>query len=1237
MKTKILSVKIKIILVFFIFSSYNLFSQHHFTQNKGQLPKQVFAKANLPGGTLFLEKGKFLYTFFDTDKLYEIHSNRATDNHINTHSFETNFLGILDTLNISFENESDFYENYYIGGKDFWANNVKSYQSYTQKNIYENIDLKVYFKDKNLKYDFIIQPHADPSQIKWEYSGITSSDIQDDNLIIKNTLNTIIEKKPFAYQLINNDTVQVECGFQVKKNQYYFNIIGEYDKDHQLIIDPELIFSTYSGSTADNFGYTATFDQYGFLYSGSTSFGPGYPTTLGAYQINFNGGVGGTGTDIAITKYDTTGSTRIYSTYLGGSMDELPHSMIVNTIGEIYILGTTGSEDYPVTSLAFDTNFNGGNSFSPQGIGVSFPNGSDIIVSKISGNGGALISSTFLGGTSNDGLNIATKLRYNYADEARGEIEVDNYNNIYIASCTRSIDFPVKNAIQSTSLGGQDGCLVKMSGDLSNIIWSTYFSGTKDDALYSLSIDLDNDIIVAGGTNSSDLPITNLAYQPNYLDSLNADAFVAKFNSSGTQIIASTYFGSNKYDQAYFVESSKSKDIYIFGQTKSQDSSLIVNSNYQQLNGGQFISVFDSSLSILKRSTVFGSGKGTPDISPTAFLVDLCNRIYVSGWGSSLSGGTLTTLNLPVTNDAFQNTTDGNDFYLMVMNDFLDSLSYATYFGGSQSSEHVDGGTSRFDRKGIIYQSVCAGCGGNSDFPIFPTTNVVSSTNNSLNCNNGVFKFKMNFPMIVADFDVPLLSCEQTIQFTNLSTNQDTNTYLWNFGDGFTSTQKNPTHTYLTSGEFHVTLIAHSPSSCNLFDTIFKTIYILSDSTFNLSDKKKCRDTEVQIGINPYSQLATTYSWQPSTNLDNPNISNPYTDINVTTEYSLIINIPTTSTVSGCTDTLKQKIIIDSTIVDLQEDTTYCNQPITLSANQLSSTNIIWSSNSNFSDTLSLFDTLNVFSTGKFFVKVASQHCSVIDSVSVENQSINVSLSGIEEICKGDTAIIQINNFNPNVEIEEYSWNPENVIYVNDSSIILDAPEFSKWYSVVIINEEGCVYSDSFFVVVNEPPIIDSMWSSESIIYKGQSTMLHVLTNDNVLWENDELTNNTIVFPEISKYHLVNVYNEHCSLKDSIYVEVINVFCDQSGIIIPNAFSPNEDELNDRYRIIDQNQVITKFKIEIFNRVGQKVYSSKNINEGWDGYFKGERQFSQVFDYYLEIECYGNKKLFKKGNITLVK
>ncbi|MCB0772855.1 MAG: hypothetical protein KDB93_05730, partial [Flavobacteriales bacterium] len=138
-----------------------------------------------------------------------------------------------------------------------------------------------------------------------------------------------------------------------------------------------------------------------------------------------------------------------------------------------------------------------------------------------------------------------------------------------------------------------------------------------------------------------------------------------------------------------------------------------------------------------------GPGVGVPNISPTAFLVDYCDKIYISGWGSAVQGS-LTTNGLPVTPDAYQPTTDGNDFYLAVYDIDMTGLAYATYFGGPQSLEHVDGGTSRFDRRGRVYGAVCAGCGGHDDFPSSP--NAWSSTNNSPNCNLGVFKF---------DFDAP--------------------------------------------------------------------------------------------------------------------------------------------------------------------------------------------------------------------------------------------------------------------------------------------------------------------------------------------------------------------------------------------------------------------------------------------------------------------------------------------------
>ena len=243
--------------------------------------------------------------------------------------------------------------------------------------------------------------------------------------------------------------------FSSQNNILSFYFPNSYDNTKDLIIDPTLIFSTYSGSSSDNFGYTATYDRSGFLYSAGTVFdfpsGSTYPT-LGAFQINHAGGTGfNGGTDIAITKYDTTGTFRIYSTYLGGSKSELPHSLVVNNLDELFVFGTTGSDDYPTTNGAYDTTFNGGPPFSPSGLGVTFPNGSDIIVSRFSTSGGHLLSSTYIGGSENDGLNTSQKLKKNYADEVRGEIDIDKNNNIYLATCTYSTDFPIAgNVFQPT-------------------------------------------------------------------------------------------------------------------------------------------------------------------------------------------------------------------------------------------------------------------------------------------------------------------------------------------------------------------------------------------------------------------------------------------------------------------------------------------------------------------------------------------------------------------------------------------------------------------------------------------------------------------------------------------------------------------------------------------------------------------------------------------------------------------
>ncbi|MFM7725507.1 MAG: hypothetical protein ACKO7B_02300, partial [Flavobacteriales bacterium] len=221
---------------------------------------------------------------------------------------------------------------------------------------------------------------------------------------------------------------------------------------------------------------------------------------------------------------------------------------------------------------------------------------------------------------------------------------------------------------------------------------------------------------------------------------------------------------------------------------------------YNNPNSGNFITKFSSNLNQIIWSTVIGTGNGRPNLSPTAFLVDYCNRVYISGWGVSAAAGNPLNpgnhleaiFNMPITNDAYDNLSTTGDFYMAVFDENMSAMEYATFFGGSTSQEHVDGGTSRFDRKGVIYQSVCAGCGGNDDFPVFPS-NAWSSTNGS-SCNNGVFKFDFQQPITVAEFFNDPTECigNQTT-FTNASNGAQA--YSWAFGDGTFSNLQSPSQT----------------------------------------------------------------------------------------------------------------------------------------------------------------------------------------------------------------------------------------------------------------------------------------------------------------------------------------------------------------------------------------------------------------------------------------------------------
>ncbi len=598
-------------------------------------------------------------------------------------------------------------------------------------------------------------------------------------------------------------------------------------------IDPALIFSTYSGSRGDNFGFTATYDSRGNLYAGGITNGAqgNYPVTAGAVQTTYGGG--GTGLpaaglpcDITISKYDSAGSKLLWATYLGGRNNEYPHSLVVNQLDDLYVFGTSYSNDYPTSLEGYDTSFNGL---------------VDIIVTKISADGKTLMGSTFVGGSQSDGLNSNAILRYNYADDFRGDIIPDELQDVYIATCTRSDDFPLVDAVDS-KYDNQEGCLLQFDSDLTELKWSTFLGGRNHDALYSVKVDGDSMVYVGGGTGSNDLPVADSMYQSTYNG--GTDGYVVALDRKNHTLKRMTYYGTDSYDQVYFIDLNEDGNVFVNGQTtgniKPSNSSV-----YGEANRGQFIAKLDTNLQQLEWETSFGSRPNQINVSPSAFLVDNCEHIYASGWGSNvdpnLNPGS--TLAMETSPNAVQKTTDGNDFYLLVLDKDAQSLLYATYFGGDTTDDHVDGGTSRFDKKGVVYQSVCASCPdpgvpGHQDFPV--TSNAAFTSNLSPRCSNASFKIDLQIKSDVDAYFIPspIIGCQPLeVNFDNRS--DIAQRFIWDFGDGvLDSTTLQPSHTYTEPGIYEIKLTVIDSNTCNISDVFTRKIEVVgnteADFTFEI-------------------------------------------------------------------------------------------------------------------------------------------------------------------------------------------------------------------------------------------------------------------------------------------------------------------------------------------------------------------------------------------------------------------
>ncbi|MCB9262200.1 MAG: gliding motility-associated C-terminal domain-containing protein [Flavobacteriales bacterium] len=828
--------------IFLVIQSWNCFAISEpqptqspdflFEENKGQFHENVLFRCRLPNGYLFLERARLTYLFQNQDDkraiMEAIHEhdfdNRNTEFVQRQHSIKIDFINADNTAKVQGFQPENYYHNYFVGSnRSNWATEVKLYKRVVYKNIYPNVDL-VFYTDANgtLKYDWKISNGGKAENIRLKFDGHEQINLVGDSLFVHTSCGNLIETPPIL-KANNEDEKLPACHFSVSQNELSYCIENQQNL-LEFVIDPALIFSTYSGSRGDNFGFTATYDSRSHLYAGGITDGDqgNYPVTTGAFQTTYGGGLGRPDVylscDISISKYDSAGTTLLWATYLGGADDDYPHSLVVNQDDELYVMGTTYSKNFPMSLSGYDTSYNGN---------------ADIIISKLSADGKKLLGSTYIGGSGIDGLNRHADLRYNYADDFRGDIIPDENKNVYVASCTRSSDFPLIDAVDST-IASQEGCFMQFNSDLSVLKWSSFLGGSKADALYSIKVDLDSSIYVGGGTSSDDIETTSNAFEKNAPG--NVDGYVAVIDRKNKKITSLSYWGTSQYDQIYFIDLNKDfGNVFVAGQTTGNiNPSAGV---YGQPNKSQFIAKLEADLSNLKWQTSFGARDNQVDISPSAFLVDNCEHIYMSGWGSNthpdMHPGS--TANLPISSNAVQKTTDDNDFYLLVLDKDAQSLLYATYFGGDSSHDHVDGGTSRFDKRGVVYQSVCSSCPqvsgapGFQDFPVTP--NAAFTKNVSPRCSNASFKIDLQIRTDVDAYFVPnpVLGCSPlTVNFDNRS--RVVQKFIWDFGDGTKdSTSLNPFHVYTEPGDYEITLTVIDSNTCNISDIFKRQIKVLGN------------------------------------------------------------------------------------------------------------------------------------------------------------------------------------------------------------------------------------------------------------------------------------------------------------------------------------------------------------------------------------------------------------------------
>jgi len=568
--------------------------------------------------------------------------------------------------------------NYFIGNDPKrWRTGVPNFARVRFGSVYPGVDLIYYGNQRQLEYDFIVKPGADPANIKLGFTGVKHVQIDSQgDLLLQVNGREVSWRKPVVYQEVDGHRDTIAAHYVQNQNNTVTFALAPCDSHHPLIIDPQLVYATFLGGTSSDTGFDIAADADGNAYITGLTASTDFPT-----EKPLQDKLASTGSANAfITKLSAEGDGLIYSTYLGGSgggalsEGDWGSGIAIDSTGNAYITGFTFSNDFPTTAGAFQPN--------APGSGVSF-------VTKLSAAGDKLLYSTYLGGSNSGGFLTAPK------------IAIDADGNAYVAGTTYADDYPT---INSTYSGAGDCTISKLNPIGSGLLFSTYLGGKGQDECNSIAVGAFGNAYVTGVTLSDDFPFT--------LSVGKGSGFVVKFNNSGNGMIFSTQLGGTSGNHGDAgggaVAIDADSNIYLAGTTTATDFPVTLNAFQQTFGGGNtdgYVMKLDSAGANILIATYLGGDFGE---GCAAITLDPSGKIFVTGSTNSDD--------FPVTGDALQKGFSGGVADVFVAE--LDpgsvgtgTLVYSTYMGGSVTENAFGIAT---DSSGNVY---VVGNTSSSDFP----------------------------------------------------------------------------------------------------------------------------------------------------------------------------------------------------------------------------------------------------------------------------------------------------------------------------------------------------------------------------------------------------------------------------------------------------------------------------------------------------------------------------------------